>query len=165
VPYKLFLFANTCDQVENDFLWHYLVYMFLLIAFFACFFAKLWHTHSFDITNINMHNIYLLFRRTISIFFLIKLETYDQKIGKFPKSWVLLQFEGDFFLFFNLMIMKLYSNYRFFFICITILLLFFQTLFLVCLCKKIVYMYFLLLFFQTVFLIFGMSLEEKNIFI
>ena len=91
-------------------------------------------------------------------FFLIKLETYDLKIGKFPKYWVLLQFEGDFFLFFNLMIMKLYSNYRFFFICITILLLFFQTLFLVCLCKKIVYMYFLLLFFQTVFLIFGMSL-------
>ena len=44
------------------------IYMFLLIAFFACFFTKLWHTHSFDITNINMHNIYLLLRRTISIF-------------------------------------------------------------------------------------------------
>ena len=48
-----------------------------------------------------------------------------------------------FFVLFNLMIMKLYSNYRVFFLfCISILLLFFQTLFLVCLCKKIVHMYF-----------------------
>ena len=47
-----------------------------------------------------------------------------------------------FFVLFNLMIMKLYSNYWGFFICISILLLFFQTLFLVCLCKKIVHMYF-----------------------